>query len=289
MEEGSLRCDANISINKMGQGLGKKVEVKNINSFRFIRLALEYEIQRQSELLRSGNVVEQQTRLWNENKGITIAMRSKEHANDYRYFPEPDISPVSLSEEFFDDIKSNVELPFQRATRIMQEHDLDATTLAFLLEEKKIADFFEQTVSYGVSAKLVVTWCMSDVQKFLHRYKREFGQPPLTPKRFAWMLAALESRKIHGKLAKQILEKVFTEDRDPEEIVRTDNLITLSSDDLVVVVSEFIAAQAHAVQQYKDGNTKILGFFIGQIMKKTQGKADPALLEEMLVRMLNAQ
>ncbi len=288
MEEGSLRCDANVSINEPGKGLGKKVEIKNMNSFRFVRLALEHEIQRQAELLKAGKPIERETRLWNENRGLTIAMRSKELANDYRYFPEPDMLPVRLSQEFFDDLsKNSVELPFERAKRMRAEHELDDATLGFLLEEKTTADFFEQTVSLGVSAKLVATWCMSDVQRLLHRYKNEFGQPPLTPKRFAWMLAALESGEIHGKLAKQILERVFAEDRDPKDIVESDNLTALSSDDLAAVVSEFIAAHAQAVQQYKDGNTKLFGFFMGQIMKKTQGKADPAALKDMLLSSLS--
>lgn len=288
MEEGSLRCDANISVNEAGKGLGSKVEIKNLNSFKFVRLALEHEIARQTEVFTSGGTIAQETRLWNENRGLTTAMRSKERADDYRYFPEPDIAGVKMPKEFFASLEAaSIELPFERAARMKREYKLSDAEIAFLIEEKNIADFFEQTIALGAQPSQVASWCMSDVQKLLNRHKIEFGQPPLTPKRFAWMLASLESGTIHGKLAKQILEKVFAENKDPQEIIASLDLVSVSGNELASVVSEFLAAQPQAVQQYKDGNKKLLGFFMGEIMKKTKGAADPAHLTQLLKESLD--
>ncbi len=287
MQEGSLRCDANISVNKKGKGLGEKVEIKNINSFRFVRQALEYEVKRQTEMFFNGDPIIQETRLWNENRGITEGMRAKEHANDYRYFPEPDIIPVIMDELFFKKIeKQNIETPFKRAIRLMEKHGLSYKNINFFIEEKNTADFFEEVASYDVPIQRIINMCMSDVSRLLHQYKKNFGEAPLTAERFACLLILLENGKIHGKLAKVVLEKIFEEDKNPQEIIDNFNLNILTEQELMDAVLDVLEHNSASVEQYKNGDIKVLGFFMGQIMKKTKGRADPIQLKDILTKEL---
>lgn len=287
MEEGSLRCDVNISLNEQGKGLGQKVEIKNVNSFRFVKMAIEFEIERQSKLLDEQKSVVQETRLWNENRDITESMRTKENADDYRYLPDPDIIPYVLPKEFFDNLKANtMELPIERRERFRKEFDLDDKVLDFFTDEKSYADFFEATIDEGANPALVASWGMSDVQKSLNQGNFLIDNSPLTPARLGRMLVLLQEGKLHGKLAKQLLEKIFSDNEDPDALVEKYQLKALNADEVKKVISKVLETNAEAVAQIKAGDKKPMGFLMGQIMKETNGRADPQLVQDGLTELL---
>ena len=284
MEEGSLRCDANVSVNLRGQGLGKKVEIKNLNSSRFVRLALNYEIARQEEILSRGGTILQETRLWNENRDITEGMRTKESAHDYRYFPEPDLPPFVADEAFLAEVeKSLVELPQERKIRFLSQYKLSETLAEFLTAEKSTADFFEQAVERGADPAGAATWLSSDVQKLLNRTGLTLPGSPLTPERFAELLVLLQEGKIHGKLGKQVLELVFQEGKDPGTILKERNWEQITDPESIgTIVEKILARNPHVVETIRRGDMKPWGFLIGQIMKETAGRADPRVVQEIL-------
>ena len=215
MEEGSLRCDANVSVNLEGKGLGNKVEVKNLNSFKFVRKAITFEIERQTEILERGGTVTQETRLWNENRDVTESMRTKESSSDYRYFPEPDLPPFTPDKAFLASVdESLVELPEARQRRFMETYKLSEDQADLLCDEKATADFFEKTVSLGADPTSVALWLAADVKKHLNRLGITLAGQPLTPERLAEVLTLLAQKRIHGKIAKSVVEMVFTEDKD---------------------------------------------------------------------------
>ena len=264
MEEGSMRCDANISINHKGKGLGSKVEIKNVNSFRFVGAALEYEVARQAKMLENNERIVQETRLWNENKDITESMRSKEEAFDYRYIPEQDIVPYTLPQAFFDTLsQTTIELPLARRLRFEQEYKLKGSALEYFTEEKQCADFYEDTVKQGAAPTLVATWISGDVQKLLNKKNMTINNSPLSPFRLAQMLVLLQEGTLHGKLAKIILEKVFEEDADPKAIIQTHNIKASTPQEIEAAVAKVLAAQQKGVEQYKQGDKKPLAFLLG--------------------------
>ena len=284
MEEGSMRCDANVSINPRGKGLGEKVEIKNMNSPRFVRKALSYEISRQEEILeRSGSIV-QETRLWNENRDVTETMRVKESANDYRYFPEPDLPPFHATTEFLERVeKGLVELPVARRERLMQEYGLSSSQADFICEERPVADYFEEAVRLGADPLSAASWLQTDVQKELNREGEELVMSPLTPERFASLLMLLAEHRIHGKIAKQTLKAVFRENKDPDTIIAENGWEQITdSTELAGYVDGVIGENPHAVEQVRGGNTKPMGFLVGQIMKATNGRAEPQLVNALL-------
>ena len=284
MEEGSMRCDANVSINPRGKGLGEKVEIKNMNSPRFVRKALSYEISRQEEILeRSGSIV-QETRLWNENRDVTETMRVKESANDYRYFPEPDLPPFHATTEFLERVeKGLVELPVARRERLMQEYGLSSSQADFICEERPVADYFEEAVRLGADPLSAASWLQTDVQKELNREGAELVMSPLTPERFASLLMLLAEHRIHGKIAKQTLKAVFRENKDPDTIIAENGWEQITdSTELAGYVDGVIGENPHAVEQVRGGNTKPMGFLVGQIMKATNGRAEPQLVNALL-------
>ncbi len=284
MEEGSLRCDANISINHPGKGLGKKVEIKNLNSFKFVRKALNFEIERQSEILDRGGTISQETRLWNENRDLTMSMRVKESENDYRYFPDPDLPPFRPSKEFLEKVEASlVELPDARVKRFVKEYGLTKSQADFLCDEKYTADFYEETVKLGADPQKTALWLASDVQKLLNRFDIELKDSSLTPNRLYELLDLLETKRIHGKIAKQVLEKIFREDKPPIQIIRENNWEQITDpDEIERVVKEVIKENPESANQIKSGDTKPIGFLIGQIMKKTSGRAEPGLVQSIL-------
>lgn len=289
MEEGSLRCDANVSVNHRGRGLGTKVEIKNVNSFRFVRAALEYEIDRQSRLLRNSTPVLQETRLWNENKDCTESMRTKEIADDYRYFPEPDIRPLKLSMDFFDELQENEnESPTQRYLRVQKEYSLDARALDFFIEEKAGVDYFEAVAQKGIDPALVVKWGTGDLIKLYKEYRRPFFTEPMGAERFAAFLRLLQDGVIHGKIAKILLKKIFEEDAEPETLVEKYNLREIEGEELSQNIAAALSEQEAAVKQYREGNLKAFGFLMGEIMKKTAGRANPSVLKTALQKALGA-
>jgi len=284
MEEGSMRCDANVSINLRGKGLGEKVEIKNMNSPRFVRKALSYEISRQEEILeRSGGIV-QETRLWNENRDVTETMRVKESANDYRYFPEPDLPPFHATTEFLARVEEGlVELPVARRERLVQEYGLSSSQADFICEERPVADYFEEAVSLGADPLSAASWLQTDVQKELNREGAELVMSPLTPERFASLLMLLAEHRIHGKIAKQTLKAVFREDKDPDTIIAENGWEQITdSTELAGYVDRVIGENPHAVEQVRGGDTKPMGFLVGQIMKATSGRAEPQLVNALL-------
>lgn len=284
MEEGSMRCDANVSINLQGHGLGRKVEIKNLNSSRFVKLALNHEIGRQAEMLDKGGKIVQETRLWNENRDLTEPMRTKESAHDYRYFPEPDLPSFRPDRDFFDRVeKSLVELPEARRERFVREYGIPEGSADFLTTEKSTADFFEASIRLGADPETAAIWLQSDVQKILNRKGLNLQGSPLSEKRFAELLSLLKSGRIHGKIAKQTLEAVFGEDKDPGEIILEKGWEDLSDPKQIgEAIDRVLAANGHVVQAIRGGDLKPIGFLMGLVMKETSGRAEPRILQELL-------
>ncbi len=284
MEEGSLRCDANVSVNIAGRGLGSKVEIKNLNSFKFVRKALNYEIGRQQAVLGKGGPIAQETRLWNENRDVTESMRSKESAFDYRYFPEPDLPPFRPDEEFLKSVKEKlIELPQERRERIKREYSLTDHQADFICEEKETADFFERAVEAGADPLAAATWLASDVRKILNRSGLKLAESFLSPERFAGLIRLMAENRIHGKIAKKVLEVVFAEDKSPEEIIRERNWEQITDREVLMEhIRQVLKANPAAVEQISDGDVKPLGFLIGEIMKKTEGRAEPIIINQLL-------
>jgi len=284
MEEGSMRCDANVSINLQGAGLGEKVEIKNLNSSRFVRKALNYEIERQSGMMDAGRKIIQETRLWNENRDQSEPMRRKEAANDYRYFPEPDLPPFRPSEEFLKSVDNDIcELPFARKQRLMKGHGLTSDQAEYIHDEKYMADFFEQAVFLGADPVQLFSWLSSDVKKLLNRLNLSLEDCPLTPERITRLIALITEGQISGKIAKNVLDLIFEEDKDPDDITREKGLIQISDKKAIEVLVETVLNENQAVvEAVKAGETKQMGFLVGQIMKKSGGKAAPQVVQTIL-------
>lgn len=284
MEEGSLRCDANVSVNERGAGLGRKVEVKNLNSSRFVRKAITFEIERQQEILERGGTVRQETRLWNENRDLTESMRTKESAHDYRYFPEPDLPRFAPDSAFLQRLEARlVELPAARRTRFETTFNLTPAQAEFLCDERTTADYFESAVGAGADANAVATWLAGDVRKLLNRHGVTLSASPLTPTRLAALLKLLDQGAIHGKIAKQVLDRIFSDNADPETIIAAEGWQQLTDRaQLAAVVDRVLAEHERAVQQIRDGDARPMGFLVGHIMKATAGRAEPRLVQELL-------
>ncbi len=284
MEEGSLRCDANVSVNLEGQGLGAKVEIKNLNSFKFVRKALNFEIARQIEILERGGSVTQETRLWNENRDVTEGMRTKESAFDYRYFPEPDLPPFHPDESFLESLEALlVELPRARKARFMEQYGITESQADFLCEEKSTADYYEQTIGLGADPRAAALWLAEDVQKILKRTGGSLTDCPLSPERLAELLQLLAARYIHGKIAKQVLEVIFEEDRNPSQIIQERGWEQITDPEVLnPIVDQALEENPKAVQQIREGDPRPRTFLVGQIMKKTSGRAEPGRIKELL-------
>jgi aspartyl-tRNA(Asn)/glutamyl-tRNA(Gln) amidotransferase subunit B len=284
MEEGSLRCDANVSINRRGAGLGSKVEIKNLNSFKFVRRALNHEIERQQEILDRGGTVLQETRLWNENRDQTEAMRQKETSQDYRYFPEPDLPPFRPTPEFLQDVESLlVELPQARRARLIAEHGLSEAQADFVCDEKSRAEFFEETVRAGGEPVQTATWLASDVKKLLNRRNEDEVASPLSPARLAKILQLLNADRIHTKIAKQVLEAVFQEDKEPAAIIAERGWEQITDPAEVHALVEAVCRDhPQAVAAVAAGDSKPIGFLVGQVMRRSSGRAEPKLVQRTL-------
>jgi aspartyl-tRNA(Asn)/glutamyl-tRNA(Gln) amidotransferase subunit B len=284
MEEGSLRCDANVSVNVEGAGLGTKVEIKNMNSFRFVRKALTYEIDRQQDILERGGTIVQETRLWNENRDVSESMRVKESSNDYRYFPEPDLPPFRTDADFLARVEDGlVELPRERRRRVLAEYGLGEAQADFVCDERDTADFFEAAVAAGAEPADVALWLMGDIQKLLNRTGTTLRDSPLSAARLAELLRLLDSGRIHGKLAKQTLEAIFTDDKDPEAIIAERGWEQITDPEAIgKIVDGVLAENEAAVAQIRSGDSKPHGFLVGQAMRATSGRADPKLVQAVL-------
>ena len=290
LEQGSLRCDANVSVRPCGQAeFGTRAEVKNINSFRYVEKAIEYEIRRQIQVIEDGGTVVQETRLWDANKGITESMRSKEEAHDYRYFPDPDLVPIMVDQKWIDEIRTSLpELPDAKMHRFVSDFGLPAYDADLLTSERATAAWFEDAVRAGGQAKAVSNWIMGDLMKLLNEENRSIDECPIRPAQLAGMLQLIDKGTISGKIAKSVFDEMYTTGRDAEAIVQEKGLVQISdSSEIEKVVDEIIARSPKEVARFKAGDEKLLGFFVGQAMKATKGKANPQMLNDLLKKKLS--
>lgn len=291
MEQGSLRCDANVSVRPVGQEeFGTKTEIKNMNSFRFIERALDYEIKRQIRLLKDGERIIQETRLWNAGKGITESMRSKEEAHDYRYFPEPDLVAVEVDASWIEEIRAGiVELPDARRKRFVQDYGLPEYDADLLTSEKALAEWFESAVRLGGDPKAVSNWVMVELMRLLNEENRQIEECPLRPEQLVAMLKLIDRGTISGKIAKRVFEEMYRTGKDADVIVKEKGLVQISDEaQIETVVDEVLAGNPKEVERFKAGEQKLMGFFVGQVMKATKGKANPRVVNELLRRKLSA-
>ncbi|MDP2167895.1 MAG: Asp-tRNA(Asn)/Glu-tRNA(Gln) amidotransferase subunit GatB [Thermodesulfovibrionales bacterium] len=290
MEQGSLRCDANVSVREEGsKGLGVKVEVKNINSFRFVEKALEYEIKRQIKAIKDGGSIIQETRLWDSDAGITQSMRTKEEAHDYRYFPEPDLAPIAVRQEWIDEIRASLpELPDAKRQRFVSSYSLPEYDADILISEKPLSEWYEEAVNAGGQPKAVSNWMMGEMMKLLNEDGINIENCPLKPEQLADMLSLIDKGTISGKIAKTVFEEMFRTGKDAESIVIEKSLVQITDKDAILkAVDEILAKSPKEVERYRAGEEKLIGFFVGQAMKLTKGKANPAALNEILKRKLS--
>jgi len=285
MEEGSLRCDANVSIMPVGsEKLGTKAEIKNMNSFRAVQRALEYEIKRQIDEIRSGGRIIQETRSWDENKGITFSMRSKEQAHDYRYFPDPDLVPLVIDGDWVGKMRQNLpELPQARRERLVRDYGLPDYDAGVITGSKALADFFDECVLLYPDAKTVSNWVMGELLRLLNSSNVEIQKAKISPHGLAELLKLIEIGTISGKLAKTIFEEIFASGKMPTEVIREKGLSQISdTGEIAAVVIKVLSANPSVVQDFKAGKEKALGFLVGQVMKETMGKANPAVVNQLL-------
>jgi aspartyl-tRNA(Asn)/glutamyl-tRNA(Gln) amidotransferase subunit B len=290
MEEGSLRCDTNVSVRPSGaSALGTKAEVKNLNSFRFLQKALEYEIERQSEVLEHGGRVAQETRLWDAAAGATVSMRSKEEAHDYRYFPEPDLPPLVVRPARVAAIRDGMpELPDARRHRFVVSCGLPEYDAIQLTQSRALADFFEAAVRAGAAPKAVSNWMMGELARALNASGRDISESPVSPERLARLLALIDDGTISGAIAKGVFEKMFESRRAAEEIVRAEGLRQIDDETQIVqLVADVLAANADAVAQYRAGKAATFGFLVGQVMKAASGRANPGRVNAILKKALD--
>ncbi|OIK08932.1 Asp-tRNA(Asn)/Glu-tRNA(Gln) amidotransferase subunit GatB [Bacillus sp. MUM 13] len=290
MEEGSLRCDANISLRPVGQlELGTKTELKNLNSFSFVRKGLEYEEKRQEEILSSGGVIEQETRRFDESTGKTLLMRVKEGSDDYRYFPEPDLLSIFIDEDWKNRIRSEIpELPDQRKKRYTEEFGLSVYDAAVLTVTKETADFFEETVALGTDPKLASNWIMGELSAYLNAEGKELHEAALTSESLAGLIKLIENGTISTKIAKQVFKELAEKGGNAEEIVKEKGLVQISDEGaLRKIVGEALDSNPQSIEDFKNGKNKAIGFLVGQIMKATKGQANPPLVNKILVEEIN--
>jgi aspartyl-tRNA(Asn)/glutamyl-tRNA(Gln) amidotransferase subunit B len=286
MQEGSFRCDANVSVRPVGQkAFGTRAEIKNINSFKFVEKAINHEVERQIELLESGGKVVQETRLYDSVKDETRSMRSKEEANDYRYFPDPDLLPVHISEDFKAKIKAELpELPQAKKQRFKNEYSLDDESASILTSSRALADYFETVVKLShCETKLCANWITGDLSAALNKADLEISQSPINEQRLAGLLARLADNTISGKIAKQVFEELWQSTATADEIIAAKGLKQITDTGAIeAIIDGIIAANQKQVEQYRGGNEKVFAFFVGQVMKAMQGKANPAEVNKLL-------
>ena len=289
MQEGSLRCDVNISVRPVGQKeFGTKVEIKNMNSFSAIQKAIDYEIERQIKAVETGEKIFQETRLWEEGSQRTISMRSKEGSSDYRYFPEPDLPPIEVSPEQLEAWKGEiVELPAQKRHRYESELELSAYDARVLTDDRTVAEYFEATVAAEANSKQAANWVMGDIAGYLNNNKLSITEIALTPEVLAELINLIEKGTISGKIAKEILPELLTKGGSAKELVASKGLTQISdAGELEAIIDEIMASHPKEVEQFRNGKTKLKGFFVGQVMKKTSGRADPKLANQILAKKL---
>ncbi|MEW6732574.1 MAG: Asp-tRNA(Asn)/Glu-tRNA(Gln) amidotransferase subunit GatB [Acidobacteriota bacterium] len=290
MEEGSLRCDANISVRPRGQEkFGTKTEIKNLNSFRFLQRALDYEIARQIDLLREGGRVRQETRLWNDREGRTFVMRSKEEAHDYRYFPEPDLPPLVVASEWIEKVAEELpELPETRRARFQQDYGLSMDESMLLTQSREMADYYEAVGRASESPKAAANWILSELLRELKNDNIEITQCQVKPTDLGALIKLINNNTISGKIAKDVFEQMFRTGKPPQQLIKELGLEQISdSSQIQTAVAQAIADNPKQVEQYCQGKQTLFGFFVGQVMKATRGKANPQMVNELLKQMLD--
>lgn len=286
MEEGSLRCDANISIRPVGQKeFGTKTELKNLNSFANVQKGIAFEEIRQEKVLLSGGVIQQETRRWDEAKKETTLMRVKETADDYRYFPEPDLTMLYISDEWKERVRQEIpELPDARKARYMSEFNLPEYDARVITAQKEMADFFEAATKHEADPKLIANWLMGDVSAYLNANYKEITDVPLTPEALAKMIGLIEKGTISSKIAKDVFKELIENGGDPETIVKEKGLVQISDEgELRKIVVEVIDNNGQSVEDFKAGKDRAIGFLVGQVMKATKGKANPQMVNELIM------
>jgi aspartyl-tRNA(Asn)/glutamyl-tRNA(Gln) amidotransferase subunit B len=289
MEEGSLRCEPNLSLRPVGQKeFGTKVELKNINSFKFVKEAIEYEIKRQTKVLNEGGRIAQETRLWDSDKGETATMRSKEEAHDYRYFPDPDLVPLSLAPEWIDDLRKTLpELPAVRQRRFVGEHGLPEYDAGVLTGSKALADYFEACVALFPQPKTVSNWVMGELLRELNNAGISAAASPVSPERLVSLLQLVEKGTVSLKVAREIFPELYASGQSPEQIVKEKGLTQVSDEgSLAKIIDEVIVRNQAQAEQYRGGKEAVLGFLVGQVMKSSGGKANPGKVNELLKKKL---
>lgn len=292
MQEGSFRADVNVSIHKPGTPFGTRTEMKNMNSFKSISRAIEYEIQRQSEVLDNGGIIEQETLRWDDVSGRTFSMRNKEDAQDYRYFPEPDLVAIKLSDEYIENIRKTLpELPESRKTRYMEEYKLSEKDARLLTASKYLSNLFEDAEKICKNAKAVANWILSDISRILNEEELEPEHIPFTGAELASLVELIDKGTISSAIGKKVLEEMFVEDattRNPEEIIKAKGWIQISDEGAIKeVVMQVLEANPQSIADYKAGKDRALGFLVGQAMKATKGKANPQMLNKMFIEEMN--
>lgn len=292
MEEGSLRCDANISIRPVGQKeFGTKTELKNLNSFNFVRKGLEYEEKRQRSVVMAGGTIEQETRRFDEATGTTILMRVKEGSDDYRYFPEPDLVTLHIDDEWKERIRAEIpELPDARKMRYVQEFGLPEYDAAVLTVTKELADFFEATVAAGADAKQASNWLMGEASGYLNAEQKELREVALTPENLAGMIKLIENGTISSKIAKTVFKELIENGGGAEQIVKEKGLVQISDEGaLLKIVVEVMDNNPQSIEDYKNGKKKAVGFLVGQIMKATKGQANPQIVNKLIAEEMKSR
>ena len=290
MQEGSFRCDVNISMRPMGQEeFGTRAEIKNLNSFRFIEKAIAHEVERQVDILESGGKIVQETRLYDSDKDETRSMRSKEEANDYRYFPDPDLLPVVISEQLLNEMRDELpELPGAKKQRFKEQYDLSEYDAELLTAQRELADYYEAAVSYAAGeAKLIANWVMGELSAGLNQHNLDIANSPVNAERLGGLIKNIAAQTISGKIAKVVFEKLWNSEATADEIIEQDGLKQISDTGaLEKIIDQLMLDNEDQVAQFRAGKTKVLGFFVGSIMKQTQGKANPQQVNQLLQKKL---
>lgn len=289
MEEGSMRADVNVSIAPIGSDkLGVRTEMKNLNSFEHVRKGIQYEVKRQERLLMSGGEVEQETRRFDEPSGETILMRSKEEANDYRYFPEPDLPPIHISDDWIKEVRASIpEMPDKRRERYTQDWGIPAYDAGVLTQTKEMSDFYDATVAAGADPKLAANWLMGEVNAYLNSKQVELSDTALTPEHLATMIKLIEDETISSKIAKKVFKEIITNDTEPKAWVESKGMVQLSDPaKLQPIIDEVLDNNEQSIEDFKNGKDRAIGFLVGQIMKKTRGMANPKMVNKLLMASL---
>jgi aspartyl-tRNA(Asn)/glutamyl-tRNA(Gln) amidotransferase subunit B len=289
MEEGSFRCDANISVMPVGTDtFGTRAEIKNVNSFKFVKQAIEYEIARQCELIEDGGTVVQETRLFDPNKGVTRSMRSKEEAHDYRYFPDPDLVPVVIGNDWIERVRSSLpELPEVKYNRFLAEYSLPEYDAEVLTSSRPLADYFEQCARAASNAKAAANWVMGELTRALNDTGTAIEQCPVSPAKLAALVRLIDGGIISGTIAKKVFEEIWKNGGEPEAVVQQQGLAQVSDTGAIeTAIDQIMAANQGQVDEYRSGKEKVFGFFVGQVMKTMKGKANPAVVNDLLKQKL---